>query len=173
MSPIFRFSPIELHHLYQILRSDSVFFFLVLLYHLIWKMLCIIIIRFFTSYNHTSFSRDLSNREKWKFCRLCSGGVPANINFQLMDALWNGHFISWFLLCVLTWVYLSYSITVLYGCAWECTIELLLHKYREILLVGYSVATRPSDAWQCCIQLVIFPGICAILYIYWVINCNV
>ena len=27
-------------------------------------------------------------------------------------------------------------------------------------------ATRPSDLWQRCIQLVIFPGICAIIYIY-------
>ena len=46
-------------------------------------------------------------------------------------------------------------------------INLLSHRYPGNITRWIQRATRPSDSWQRCIQLVIFPGICAIIYMYY------
>ena len=56
-------------------------------------MLCIKIIPFLLLINHNSFSKDavdVSNREKWKFCRLRSGGVQSFISGVILKFnLWT------------------------------------------------------------------------------------
>ena len=112
----------------------------------------------------------MSNREKWKFCRLCSGGVQSFISGVILKFnLWMlfGTAISHLdFFCAFTCVYLSYSITVLYGIRARVYDKFIIAQIPGNITRWIQRATRPSDSWQRCIQLVIFPGICAIIYIY-------